>query len=146
MNTILLKKPVRTFLLVQSGPSGKPGKNANPIFTIPAQFDGQSMGDSAVCGLDFPMTLLAWKILTPFPCDVQFDVLKSTEATYPNFASIVGSSPPVLTSDVMSTDTDLSDWDVDFVEGDVLQITLIDATNSPEWIVLNLKATRNVEV
>lgn len=142
----IVEEPVQIISVAEQGPPGPSGHDSNPVFTIPALFDGFSTGDSAVVAIDFPMTILGWQIFAADICTAHFAIAKSSSLTVPVFQSITGATAPEIVDAAYSVATNIDDWSVILGPGDVLKITLLDVTSPLAWISLNIKSTRNPEV
>ena len=94
--------------------------------------------------IDFDCTILSATLLAePDAGNIVMDVLKSTYAGWPTTASIVGASPPTLSSAQKSQDTVLTGWTTHISAGDILQASVVSALSIAK-IVLILKVLRTI--
>lgn len=72
-------------------------------------------------------TIIGWYLIANVAGDVEFDILKTTFASYDaSFTSIIGAgAPPELAAVIKDSDTTLTDWDLDVTQFDVFRFELI---------------------
>lgn len=85
------------------------------------------IGDAVI---PFDGIIYGWQILSDGTASAQFDVWRTPAGTYPPTAlnSIVGASPPTLTSGTFAQNMNLVDWTNSVTKGDVIRLYLSSQT------------------
>jgi hypothetical protein len=106
------------------GPTGSPGLSEETIgLYIDNTPDLISTGSKGYRNIAYDSEILEWAVLASGTGSIQFDVKKSSFATYPNFLSIVNTDYPNLTNQTKNQNTGVTMWQ-GFTAGDVVEFVI----------------------
>lgn len=91
-------------------------------------FDGSGSALTTSMAVDlvvpFDATITSWSILGDVSGSIEFDITKTTYASFPTTSSIVASAPPTMTTAQKATSSTLTGWTTTVNAGDILQVTI----------------------
>lgn len=101
-------------------------------YTVIANGMGSEISDGAVGDLYVwsPATIVGVALLADQDGDITFDLYRDTYGAYPPTSgdSIVGASPPAISSNRQYLDTTLTGWDTSLSAGDTLRVVVDSCT------------------
>jgi hypothetical protein len=107
-------------------PGGEDTGDTSGIFG--ATFDGGLSFLVAPHSQDIVMpyagTITGWTVIAQESGSIQFDVLKCAYAGFAAFSSVVGTTPPTLSSAIKNTGADMTGWTTGFSAGDIFRVTM----------------------
>jgi hypothetical protein len=97
-------------------------------FSIAAIIDGASTpivaGDMGEFRMDFDCTIIGWTVLADQTGSAQFDIKKSSYASFPSMSSITAAAKPTISSAQKNQSNTLTGWTTAVSKGDILKFIL----------------------